>query len=180
MKYLLFVYPCDESWDSAESNKKIASELSTISKSDEIKYVYGENHSIFHFDTMLSQSETTTYIEMIKDESPEFMFVLAQNAKSVSSNMIGGHLEHLLRLNKRGRKPNSNPIKDTFKKYSDDAIAFDIIKQIENNRKATEELIKNELTDLTIDEILDKITEQGINSLTRGEKRKLDDYSKEQ
>ncbi len=59
MKYLLFIYPCDDNWDSTDSNTKIAEDLATISKSDEIKFVYGESHSIFHFDSTLSQSETS-------------------------------------------------------------------------------------------------------------------------
>jgi hypothetical protein len=33
---------------------------------------------------------------------------------------------------------------------------------------------------MTLDEILDKISEQGINSLTTEEKNKLDEYSKTQ
>ena len=37
MKYLLFVYPCNEDWNSTESNEKIAEELATISKSDRKK-----------------------------------------------------------------------------------------------------------------------------------------------
>jgi hypothetical protein len=32
---------------------------------------------------------------------------------------------------------------------------------------------------LTLDEILDKIVDQGIDSLTRAEKDKLDEYSKQ-
>ena len=32
--------------------------------------------------------------------------------------------------------------------------------------------------DLTIDELLDKISDKGINSLTEEEKNKLDEYSK--
>ena len=32
MKYLLFVYPCDETWDGDEMNSIIAEELSIITK----------------------------------------------------------------------------------------------------------------------------------------------------
>jgi hypothetical protein len=176
MKYLLFVYPCNEEWDSTESNQKIAEELSTISKSDEIKYVYGENHSIFHFDSTLSPSEMNTYVELIKDEMSEFMFVLVQGVKSVESNMEGSHLEHLLRVNKRGRKPKSNPIKETLQ---NNQPGFDITKLMEEYKTHVQEFLKNETCDLALDEILDKITDQGIGSLTRAEKDKLDEYSKQ-
>ena len=176
MKYLLFVYPCNEDWNSTESNQKIAEELSTISKSDEIKYVYGESHSIFHFDSTLSPSEMSDYVEIVKDEMSEFMFVLVQGAKSVESNMEGSHLEHLLRVNKRGRKPKSNPIKETLQ---NNQPGFDITKLMEDYKVHVQEFLKNETCDLTLDEILDKITDQGIGSLTRAEKDKLDEYSKQ-
>ena len=34
MKYLLFVYPCDETWDGDEMNTIIAEELSIITKTE--------------------------------------------------------------------------------------------------------------------------------------------------
>ena len=176
MKYLLFIYPCDDNWDPTESNEKIATDLSIISKSDEIKFVYGESHSIFHFDSTLSQSETNDYVELIKDDLSDFMYVLVQTPKTITSNMEQDHLEHLLKLNKRGRKPKSNPIKDTLSKNHPE---FDILKLMEENSKKAMEFLNNQVCNLTIDEILDKITDQGINSLTRAEKDKLDEYSKQ-
>lgn len=176
MKYLLFIYPCDDNWDSTDSNIKIAEDLATISKSDEIKYVYGESHSIFHFDSTLSQSETSDYVELIKDDLSDFMYVLVQSAKSVGSNMDGDHLNHLLKLNKKGRKPKTNPIKNVL---SDNQPGFNVEKFMEEHNNRVIEFLKNQTCDLTMDEILDKITDQGIDSLTTAEKDKLDEYSKQ-
>jgi hypothetical protein len=39
-------------------------------------------------------------------------------------------------------------------------------------------LVPKKRCDLTLDELLDKINDQGINSLTEEEKNKLDEYSK--
>jgi hypothetical protein len=39
-------------------------------------------------------------------------------------------------------------------------------------------LLPKKRCDLTIDELLDKISDKGINSLTEEEKNKLDEYSK--
>ena len=101
MKYLLFVYPCNDTWDKKETNLKIAEELSTISKSDDITFVYGDNHAIFHFDSDMCQPELTIYIDLIYDESPDFMYVLVQTSKTITSNMLPAHLEHLKKLNKK-------------------------------------------------------------------------------
>jgi hypothetical protein len=177
MKYILFVYPCDENWDQESSNTQIAEELSTISKSDDIKFVYGDRHSIFHFDSDMCQPELTIFVDLIREESEDFMYVLAQVTKSVSSNMNPEHLEHLLKINKRGRKPKvENPIKKLFTKED---FHFDVNEFMKDHSKKVEEFYNNQVCDLTLDEILDKITDQGIESLTRVEKDKLDEYSKQ-
>ena len=180
MKYLLFVYPCDETWDSDTMNSILAEELSIITKT-EIRYLFGKNHSIFHFDSNLSYPEVSTFVDLLQDDVSNFMYFITQSSKNSSSNMEEEHFKHLMNIDVRGKSTKKeNPIEGFFKKYGDDTFLFDISKQTESITKRAEELIKDEFTDLTIDEILDKITDQGINSLTRGEKRKLDDYSKEQ
>lgn len=180
MKYLLFVYPCDETWDGDEMNSIIAEELSIITKT-EIRYLFGKGHSIFHFDSSLSFSEVSDFVYLLKDDVSEFMYFITQSSKNSASNMKEDHFEHLMNVNtKRKSTKKENPIEGFFKKYGDDTFEFNISKQTENITKKVEELVKDEFTDLTIDEILDKIIDQGIDLLTRGEKRKLDDYSKEQ
>ncbi len=169
MKYLLFVYPCNDNWDETESNQKFAHELVHIIKEEQLKFVYGENHSIFNFESDMSQSEVEEYVELIKKDVPDFMFVLVQNAKNVSSDMDKNNFEHLMGKKKRGRKP----------KVKNEKLGFDFVAFMEENRKKVDEFLKNNVCDLTLDEILDKIVDQGINSLTRAEKDKLDEYSKQ-
>ena len=177
MKYLLFVYPCEDTWDENVSNVEIASEIATISKSDNIKYVYGESHTIFHFDSELSSSEVAEFVESLKEEIGDFMFVLLQGYKSIESNMPTESLESLLKINKRGRTPRKpNRLKNIFGTGTE---GFDIKKFMDEHNVRVLDFLKNNTCDLTIDEILDKIIEQGINSLTKEEKDKLDNHSRE-
>ena len=177
MKYILFVYPCDNTWDKENTNLKIAEELSTISKSDEITYVFGENHTIFHFESDMSQPELTIYVDIIHKETPDFMYVLVQTSKFMTSNMLPEHLEHLKKINKKGKKSKpQNRIKEIF---MDRKPTFDVKKFMEEHNTRVEEFLKNQICDLTLDEILDKISQNGIDSLTRAEKDKLDEYSKQ-
>jgi hypothetical protein len=171
MKYLLFVYPCNDNWDETESNQKFANELVQIIKDEKLKFVYGESHSIFNFESDMSQSEVEGYVNLIKDDVPDFMYVLVQNAKNVSSDMEKSNFEHLMGKKKRGRKP-----KVTNQKQK---LSFDVAAFLEEHRKKVDEFLKNNVCDLTLDEILDKIIDQGIDSLTRAEKDKLDEYSKQ-
>ena len=177
MKYILFVYPCDDAWDKEESNLKIAEELSSISKCGEVNFVYGDNHSIFHFDSNIGQPELTIFVDLIIPELPEFMYVIVQTSKVMTSNMSPEHLEHLKNINKKGKKPKSkNGITEIF---INNKPAFDVNKFLDEERIKVEEFLKNQVCDLTIDEILDKITQTGLDSLTRAEKDKLDEYSKQ-
>jgi hypothetical protein len=177
MKYILFVYPCDDTWDKDVSNLKMAEELLTIAKSDEVSFIYGENHSIFHFESEMCQPELTIFVDLVHKELPDFMYVLVQTSKTMTSNMLPEHLEHLKSINKKGkrRKTNNSP-KEIF---IDKKPTFDLKKFIEQERIKVEEFLKNQVCDLTIDEILDKISQTGLDSLTRAEKDRLDEYSKQ-
>jgi hypothetical protein len=52
-------------------------------------------------------------------------------------------------------------------------------KLFEDSDIIIENLLNKSTCNLTIDEILDKISQKGINSLTKAEKDKLDKYSGE-
>jgi len=175
MKYLLFMYPCEDTWDENVSNVEIASELSKISKSDDIKYVYGESHTLFHFDSDMSSTEVADFVDLLKDDVGDFMFVLLEGFKSIESNMPTESLESLMKLNRKGRPPRKkNRLKNIFENKE-----FDIKKFMDEHNTRVLEFLNNTTSDLTIDEILDKIKDQGINSLTNEEKDKLDKYSRE-
>ena len=169
------MYPCEDTWDENVSNVEIASELSKISKSDDIKYVYGESHTLFHFDSDMSPTEVADFVDLLKDDVGDFMFVLLEGFKSIESNMPTESLESLMKLNRKGRPPRKkNRIKNIFENKE-----FDIKKFMDEHNTRVLEFLNNTTSDLTIDEILDKIKDQGINSLTNEEKDKLDKYSRE-
>jgi hypothetical protein len=86
-------------------------------------------------------------------------------------------LEHLQKKPKRGRKPKKeSPLKKLF---SSEDSEFDVKKFMEEHNERVEEFYINQVCDLTLDEILDKISQNGMDSLTRTEKDKLDEYSKQ-
>ena len=115
--------------------------------------------------------------QLEKDEMEDFMYVLVQTSKLLTSNMDPEHLEHLQKKSKRGRKPKKeSPLKKLFS--SEDSV-FDVKKFMEEHNERVEEFYINQVCDLTLDEILDKISQNGMDSLTRTEKDKLDEYSKQ-
>ena len=54
MKYILFIYRCDDNKNKTEFVGGIANELSPIVKSDEIKFVFGDTNAVYHFETEMS------------------------------------------------------------------------------------------------------------------------------
>jgi hypothetical protein len=156
MKYLLFVYyPEDDG--SEDEVQTIASELSPIVDSDEIKYVFGPSHAIFNFATEMVHPELSIYVDILQEEIGEFKYVLIPTPKTITSNMDPKHLEHLINVNSDSDNyfPNLNFI--------------DLLK---------ENIFGGNIgCYLTIDEILEKIKKTGVSSLTLPEKEKLDKYS---
>jgi hypothetical protein len=102
------------------------------------------------------------------------MYFIVEDAKNVASNMDKNHLTYLMDLDDKPKK--KNRIRDIFKNDQDIFSLYDLTKIINNGEYNFK---KEETCDLTIDEILDKIIDQGIDSLTKLEKSKLDEYSKQ-
>jgi hypothetical protein len=163
-------------WDPEVDNLSVGEDLMSIAKTNDIKFVFGENHTIFHFNSDLSHSEVTSFLDLCKDDHPEHMYVLVQTTKDISSNMDPEHLEHLMSFKKKkGHKPKNmitNFLLDRIKENNTDEKYLKIYEKINLPYETN-------VCNLTIDEILDKITESGIDSLTTLEKNKLDEYSNE-
>ena len=158
MKYLLFVY-YSEGEKTEEEIHQIASELAPIVDSDEIKYVDGPTHVVLNFVTEMSQSELSIYVDIMTEDIGDFRYILIPTPKSVSSNMEPEHLKHLLDI--KGQYDEDNVVSTNF---------IDFLKESLGERNQS-------ICYLTIDEILEKIKENGVDSLTKEEKEKLDNYS---
>ncbi len=156
MKYLLFVYYSEDD-KSEDEIETIASELSPIVDSDEIKYVFGPSHAIFNFATEMVHPELSIYIDILQEEIGEFKYVLIPTPKTITSNMDPKHLNHLM------------SVKSDSDNYLPNLNFIDLLK---------ENIFGNNIgCYLTIDEILEKIKKTGVSSLTSPEKEKLDKYS---
>jgi len=89
-------------------------------------------------------------------------YFLIPKPNKTSSNIPKEHLDYLLSL-KKTRKPKQKKELNFF-----DNDPFDFLNLIKNF---------NQRCNLTLDELLDKIIDSGLESLTDLEKQKLDEYS---
>ena len=174
MKYILFTYRCDDKKNETEFIRRIAEEISPVVKSDEIKYIFGDTSSVFHFETEMCLPELNIYIDLVSKDFENFTYFLLPKGRNFASNMEEENLNHLMELypNKKKRKSSKNVFQLPKIEFNDEEFIKNYLSSIEIKEK------KEDICNLTVDEILDKILDQGMDSLTIAEKNKLDEQSK--
>jgi hypothetical protein len=173
MNYLLFVYYDDTVKESEEKTNQIAGQIADVMTSKEIKFMFGDKHAIYHFASDLSLSEMGELLNIISFEVTGFEFFLTQKTKHNFSNFPEENVEHLLSLRKTTPKKKTAPVKPGLRTNDirGGESFFDIADLILNIKRP-------EVCNLTLDELLDKMVDQGVDSLTELEKKKLEEYSK--
>lgn len=172
MNYLLFVYYDETVENSEEKTNEIGVQISDMMTSKEIKFMFGDKHAIFHFASDLSISEMGEFMNLVSDDVTGFEFFLSQKTKNIFSSFPQDNLDHLLSLRKTTKK--KTPVIPPRLRTNDiqgGEPFFDLADLILNFKR-------QEVCNLTLDELLDKIVDQGKDSLTELEKQKLDEYSK--
>jgi hypothetical protein len=174
MKYILFIYRCDDKKNGTEFVSGIAHEISPIVKSDEIKFIFGETNAVFHFETEMSFPELNIYMDLVSKDFENFTYFLIPKGKNFASNMEETNLNHLMDLypNKKKRKTKKTFFELPKINFSEEEFIKNYLSSIDF-KETNDDICK-----LTVDEILDKILDKGIDSLTVAEKNKLDEHSK--
>jgi hypothetical protein len=172
MNYLLFVYYNTDVKNSEEKTQEIGGFISDVMTSKEIKFMYGDLHSIFNFASDLSFDEMKDFMDIVAVDIQQFEYILIPKPRNIGSNFDEDNMKHLLSL--------KNKPKDKLKPVTPKLRTKGLDK--ENTFTDWEDIIFNfkrpEICDLTLDELLDKIGNEGIESLSELEKKKLDEYSK--
>jgi hypothetical protein len=162
------------SFESEELCKDIALSITPIVDSPNLKFQHAKGVLIFHFASEVSQEEIYDYISGILFGITE-SFILTEMTDKVSVSMPKDIKEHLF---------------DLEGSTGDVELRLDM-NRVKNNMDFSEEeeedfvaLLLEEMKDKKIfkkpslDQILDKMLNEGSESLTRFEKDILDNYSK--
>jgi hypothetical protein len=157
-----------------EMCKSIALSLTPIVDSPSLKFHYGKNVLVFHFSSEVSQVEITDYIQGILFGISDF-FILNKMTEDVSVLMPKDVSTHLFDLETVGEDVDTildmTRIKnnlDFMEQEEDDLVALLLEEMRENN------VIKKP----SLDQILDKVLTNGMESLSPFEKDTLETYSK--
>jgi hypothetical protein len=181
-KYILFVFTKQDNLN--ELVTLVAEELTPISYSPKINYFYDNQSMIFTFDSQEEFGNIKEYVDILFDDLDMTYVLLPYNTDNMSYNTPVDVSNHLFDLNlpedmsgniDAGRKLLHDEL-------SDNVMSF--FKKIEFNEEIDEEddediLLKQiKPSPLTLDNILDKINDCGISSLTNDELNLLNKYSK--
>ena len=172
MNYLLFSYYDETIEDSENKTQQIATMISENLASGNVKFIYGSKHAIFHFDAKGPIEDIQDVLFFVNEEVGGFEYFLTKKPTTTVSNLDEDNLNDFLSLRNTTPKPKQKKLRiPKMKPNSNGDDFFDISNFIINFKK-------NEVCNMTLDELLDKIGSEGMDSLSELEKQKLEEYSK--
>jgi hypothetical protein len=168
-KYLLTAFGDFEEKDVVT----FAENLQPIIDSEHLKFQYRDGVIILHFGSDFSLSDIHEFIQMTDDvEQLLDMFILSEVNDSTSIYIKDGMDKHLLDLDNETEDVINFDLvpKNRMDNYYDEDNEDDIVTVLLNE-------VKKNLQLPTLDQLLDKVSEHGVESLTPYEKATLDNYS---
>ena len=186
-KYILFVFAKNN--NPKEFTEQIADELSVLSDTPNLNFYFGPESSVFTISTLDSHQDVKDYIDMILNVG-DIMYVLLPYTsdnlsyglpEKISKHLFNDGISDFMSENPKNSEPNEfevrkiiqDHIKDTFKLNVEN---FDF-EYDEDDEWSDIDEIKNKQRTPSLDELLEKIKEKGLNSLTEKELIQLNKYS---
>ena len=176
--YMLFIFGDFDEQENLATN--LSSQLLTVVSSPFLKFTYGEYGVVFHFRSNEVFSDLKEYIDMGMSEITEQYFLM-EVTKNVDIKMPRKLKKDFLNIDgeekKKDIKTGEINVEAKIKERREELrnFTFEFLMPADFNQMVQ----KNEPEYLpTVDEILDKISEKGIDSLTETEKEILDNYGK--
>ena len=171
--YILFLFAMNEDQD--QFVKMMGNELSIVAASPDVRYYYGPQSSVFVFTSNESFKELSEIISIMFEVAELTYMFLPLDRNNMSSGFGDTVDKHLF-----GDKPLTNEstnISNAFKAFKEDFNEF---------AQMCEDDYDNEIVKLkskpyvpSVNEILEKISNSGMNSISIEEKTILDNYSKQ-
>ena len=175
--YMLFIFGDFDEQETLATN--LSSQLLTVVSSPFLKFTYGEYGVVFHFRSKEVFSDLKEYIDMGMSEITEqyFLMEVTKNMdikmpRKLKKDFLNIDGEEKKRENKTGEINVESKLKERREELRN--FTFEFLMPADFDKMAQKE--PDYLP--TVDEILDKISENGIESLTETEKEILDNYGK--
>lgn len=159
----------------------ISYQLVTVVSSEYLKFNYGEFGMVLHFRTKETFSELKEYVDMCLDGVVEQYFLM-EATENVDIKMDRKLKKDFLNIDgvkkeNKNKEVDVEKLSEEKKKKLGDMMEF-ILPLSETNFEFPFKVERPQKPKPTVDQILEKITEKGIESLTKEEKQILDNYGK--
>lgn len=165
-KFFLIVFG---DFNSEEFCKEVALTLTPIVDSPHLKFNHTKGNILFHFASEVSQEEIYEYIMISLIDKCQY-FILAENTDKVSLFLPPNVQEHLMDLVNEGNDVEMRIQVDSTKNLMSQEDEEEFVALLL-------EEVKGQVKKPSLDQILDKLNNKGIDALTKFEKDTLDEYS---
>ena len=176
--YMLFIFGDFDEQETLATD--LSSQLLTVVSSPFLKFTYGEYGVVFHFRSKEVFSDLKEYIDMGMSDITEQYFLM-EVTKNMDIKMPRKLKKDFLNIDGEEKKKETRTgeinVESKLRERKEELrnFTFEFLMPTDFNQMVQ----KNEPDYLpTVDEILDKISENGIESLTEKEKEILDNYGK--
>ena len=156
---------------------RVIKALTTVVDSPKLKYQHTESVAIFHFGSEVDPSALYDFITGMFFGLSE-TFILTEISDNMSFFVSNNIKKHLLDLESENEDVVIETNMSKRSKPADDMMGADISDMAEEFVGFLLDEINQEIKVPTLNQILDKINEKGISSLSGFEKEILDEYSK--
>ena len=185
-KYILFVFAKND--NPKEFTEQIAEELCVISDTPNLNFYFGPESSVFTISTLDSHQDVKDYVDMILGVGEIMYVLLPYTSDKLSYGLPEKISKHLFNdgINDfMSEKPNNSYTEEfEVRKMIQDQIRDTFNLNIENFNFEYDEdewtdidEIKNKQRTPSLDDLLEKIKEKGLNSLTEKELSQLNKYA---
>lgn len=161
-KFILIIFG---EFSTYEICKDIALSITPLVDSPQLKFQHKKGAMIFHFASEVSQEEIVDYINGSLSDVCDSL-ILTEFNDNLSLVLPNDVKEHLLDLEEDNSK-DSKVITTDEEEIENSEFLKTVIKELKKNIKRP-----------TLDQLLEKIKEDGLSSLSPYEKEILDEYSK--
>jgi hypothetical protein len=185
-KYILFVFAKND--NPKEFTEQIAEELCVISDTPNLNFYFGPESSVFTISTLDSHQDVKDYVDMILDVGDIMYVLLPYTSDNLSYGLPEKISKHLFNdgiSDFMSEKPNNSYTEEfEVRKMIQDKIRDNFNLNVDNfdfeydeDEWSDIDEIKNKQRTPSLDDLLEKIKEKGLNSLTEKELLQLNKYS---
>jgi hypothetical protein len=185
-KYILFVFAKND--NPKEFTEQIAEELCVISDTPNLNFYFGPESSVFTISTLDSYEDVKDYVDMILGVG-EIMYILLPYTpdkmsyglpEKISKHLFNDGISDFMSEKSLGSEPNEFEVRKMIQEQIRDNFNLNIESfdfEYDEDEWTDIDEIKNKQRSPSLDELLEKIKEKGLNSLTEKELSQLNKYS---